>query len=156
MDLNEAEKLAISLMKKHGLIEKGWRFEFDRAKRRLGVCRHYCRTIGLSKGLTALNEVDRVRNTILHEIAHALVDSKHGHDLVWRRMAMSIGCDGRRCVSVGSIKTVESKYIAICNNCGHKHKRHKITSRTKKTSCGKCLPTYDERYKLTWVLNPNN
>jgi len=156
MNLNEAENLAISLMGHHGLIEKGWRFEFDRAKRRLGVCKHRNKTIGLSKGIAALNEVERVRNTILHEIAHALVGPKHGHDWVWKRMAISIGCDGKRCASTESIKTLESKYIAICDNCGHKHKRHKITKRTKKSSCGKCSPTYDEKYKLTWVLNPNN
>jgi predicted SprT family Zn-dependent metalloprotease len=156
MNLNEAENLAISLMRYHGLYELGWRFEFDNAKRRFGVCRYRNKTIGLSKGLTALNELERVRNTILHEIAHALVGPKHGHDWVWRRKAIEIGCDGKRCYSSETTNTVESRYIAICPKCKHTHKRHKITSRTKTSSCGKCSPTYDEKYKLNWVLNPNN
>ena len=41
-----------------------------------------------------------IKNTILHEIAHAIVGygvSAHGSE--WKRMAMSIGCNGQRCSS---------------------------------------------------------
>ena len=37
-------------------------------------------------------DIDHIRDTILHEIAHALVGPCHGHDAVWRQKAREIGC----------------------------------------------------------------
>ena len=37
-------------------------------------------------------------DTILHEMAHALVGQVHGHDAVWQ--AQVLGCSGRRCHDV--------------------------------------------------------
>mgnify|MGYP003350792872 FL=1 len=156
MNLLEAKQLAETLMYQHGITQQGWRFEFDNAKRRFGVCRYRSKTIGLSKSLTALNEVGRVKNTILHEIAHALVGAGHGHNWVWQRKAIEIGCDGKRCYSGEVTNTPESRYIAICPKCNHTHKRHKLSCRTKSSSCGKCSQgRYNEAYKLNWTLNPN-
>ena len=39
-----------------------------------------------------------VRETILHEIAHARVGASHGHDAVWQAEARRIGSTGRRLV----------------------------------------------------------
>ena len=38
-----------------------------------------------------------MKNTLLHEIAHALAGHEHNHDEVWKATARSIGCDGCRC-----------------------------------------------------------
>ena len=70
MNLKDAEELALSLMRKHGLSH--WEFGFDRAKRRFGACNFSKKRISLSKYLTEVNEIEQVRDTILHEIAHAL------------------------------------------------------------------------------------
>ena len=40
---------------------------------------------------------ENVKNTLLHEIAHALAGHEHNHDEVWKATARSIGCDGCRC-----------------------------------------------------------
>ena len=70
------------------------RSSYDNAKRRAGICRFAEQTLGLSAPLTAVHSEDDVRDTILHEIAHALVGPAHGHDATWRAMARRIGCSG--------------------------------------------------------------
>ena len=81
MRLHDARKLALELMAEHGLTRTGrapnfgvrvWRFTFDNAVRRFGVCRYHNGTISLSRVLVKLNTDAEVRATILHEIAHAL------------------------------------------------------------------------------------
>lgn len=37
----------------------------------------------------------RVRLVILHEIAHAMVGTSHGHDEVWKKKCLEIGGDGK-------------------------------------------------------------
>ena len=138
MELYDARKMAIELMNKHGLT--GWYFDFDRAKRRFGACHFRTKHISLSIYLVALNDEVRVKNTILHEIAHALVGAKHNHDAVWKAKAREIGCTGDRCYSSRDTVTPESRYIGTCPN-GHEYKRHKAPKR--KTSCPKCCPVYD-------------
>jgi len=90
VDLEDARRLATELMTRHGLA--GWRFELDRAKRRAGICRHQQRTIGLSAPLTRLHPEAEVRDTILHEIAHALAGPRAGHGPAWVATALRIGC----------------------------------------------------------------
>jgi len=91
MDLNKTEKLAIKLMDKHGLLDKGWCFEFDNSVRRFGVCKYYNKTIGLSKKLVEINDEDKVKDTILHEIAHAIVGRGNGHGQKWKDVCVQIG-----------------------------------------------------------------
>ena len=44
-----------------------------------------------------LSSLDQVRDTILHEIAHALVGPGHGHDAVWKRKCREVGARPERC-----------------------------------------------------------
>lgn len=115
MELKDCAKLANELMEKHGLIARGWRFEFDRALSRGGQCRHRDRAISLSRNLVPMWSDDQVRNTILHEIAHALVGAGHGHDYEWRRKALMIGCNAER---THDNAVVSPRYLATCPNCG--------------------------------------
>ena len=54
-----------------------------------------------------------IKNTILHEIAHALVGPKHGHNEIWKQKALEIGCDAERCHYVVFSKP---KYKLTCSN----------------------------------------
>ena len=115
MKLLTAQKLAKELMKKHLLFD--WRFEFDNSKRRFGVCNFGTKTIGLSRALTELNGKPEVRDTILHEIAHALVGSGHGHDKTWKAMCRKIGAKPKRCYDESKVNSPEARYIGECPAC---------------------------------------
>lgn len=143
-----ARKLASDLMVQHGLYQQGWQFEFDRAKRRFGCCNYTKKKITLSMQLVELNNENVVKNTILHEIAHALVGAGHGHSAVWERKAREIGCDGQRCYSVKEVEIVEGKFKATCPKCGHVHHKHRKPKRT--TSCGICSRVFDRERLLIY------
>lgn len=149
MRLNEARDLAIQLMKEHGISEQGWRFDFDNAKRRFGYCKYSSKTITLSIHLTEINTFERVKNTILHEIAHALCP-KNGHNHIWKSKAIEIGCDGQRCYSTDKVETVQGNYIAVCVGCGKQSTRFRKPKRS--YSCGKCSGgRYNIKFKLDFI-----
>ncbi|NJC66977.1 SprT family zinc-dependent metalloprotease [Planosporangium flavigriseum] len=131
-------------MAQHGL--KGWRLVFDNAKSRAGVCRSDCREIGLSRVLMSLYSEAEVRDTVLHEIAHALVGAGHGHDKVWRATALRIGCSGARCVSSES-PTAEGAWVGVCP-AGHRSTLHRRPIRVK--SCHRCSPVFDAAAIFEW------
>lgn len=122
MNRFDAEKMARQLMAEHGL--RDWYFWWDRAKRRFGCCHYRRKLITLSLPLTeAEPDKGRVRNTILHEIAHALVGPEHGHNRVWRSKAISIGCNGQRC-GRSEVK-LQAPFVGTCPACGHTIERFK-------------------------------
>ncbi len=145
MDRDEARRLARELMDAHGLGE--WTLTFDRAKRRAGMCRSDRREISLSGPLTEVHSAAEVRDTVLHEIAHALVGPGHGHDAVWRREALRIGGSGRRCSSTAE-PTIEGDWVGICP-AAHRVTRHRRPARP--MSCSRCLPTFDPAHLLEWT-----
>ena len=114
MELSEARNLAIVLMTRHGLMKHGYKFQWDNRGRRFGAHNGAKRTIFLSRRLTQLNPESEVKDTILHEIAHALDYIRNGfryrytyssrgrgkrlvHDDVWKAICVEIGCKPRRC-----------------------------------------------------------
>lgn len=87
------------------------------------------KSIELSTKLVEINDENRVRLTILHEVAHALTEG-HGHDAVWRAKLLEIGGDGKRCYSSSDTNTIErtrsSKlYTLECQNCGYTAGRYR-------------------------------
>ena len=132
MEVTKALATGRRLLREHGLDD--WTIVADRAKTRAGVCRFTKRQIGLSAPLTTLHSEDEVLDTILHEIAHALVGPQHGHDAVWRAKARQIGCSGERCVSSDSPR-VPGDWVGRCS-AGHEKSRHRAPARL--MSCGEC------------------
>lgn len=145
MDLRQAVALGRRLVSEHGL--DGWSVSLDRAKTRAGACRFRTRQITLSRHLTALHSEDEVRDTILHEIAHALVGAGHGHDRHWRATALAIGCSGQRCIPEGAPK-VAGSWVGRCR-AGHEVQRHRRPDRL--MSCTRCSRTFDAAHLLEWT-----
>src|SRR6267154_2515819 len=88
---SKAESLARELMSKHGLTALGWRFRFDRSIQRMGICRFTWKLIQVSRPLAEVNSEETVRDTLLHEIAHALVGVAAGHGRLWQIQAYALG-----------------------------------------------------------------
>lgn len=145
MEISTALALGRRLLREHGL--EHWSVTTDRAKTRAGVCRFGARTISLSAPLTRLHDEPEVRDTILHEIAHALVGPFHGHDDVWRTKAIEIGCTGQRTVDVDAPQ-VEGPWRGECA-AGHAYTRHRRPGRV--MSCLACHPEFDAEALLTWT-----
>jgi predicted SprT family Zn-dependent metalloprotease len=126
MDTREAYTLAIELMTKHGLLAKGWQFSLDGALTRFGNCSFRDKSITLSRALAELNPADRVRDTILHEIAHALAGFEAKHGRLWKVVAHSIGARPERCYSSDDTATPAAPWQAICQFCNRVIKRHRM------------------------------
>ena len=117
MEVESARILAENEMKKHGLIEKEWTIDFDNAKRRFGCCDHRIQHISLSRQLVELNDIETVKDIILHEIAHALLGYGHGHNQTFYNKCIELGCKPERCYGK-DVKLPKSKYLISCsNNC---------------------------------------
>ena len=136
MELNLVKILADKLLDEHGLIEKGWRFSFDRAKRRAGSCKFSKKEITIAKAYAEQQERMEIKNTILHEIAHALVGSQHGHSQIWRKKAKEIGCDASRCHHIVFSKP---KYVLTCYNRCFEVSRYRVNQSFMQSKiCSKC------------------
>jgi len=95
MKLAEAQTLLLEKMVEHGLVDRGWKMNWDDAKKRFGYCSVGKKAISLSRPLTEANPESEVLDTILHEIAHALASLEHqtdcGHDERWKAICRRIG-----------------------------------------------------------------
>ena len=93
MDPAHAQQLAHDLMRLHNLPPE-WSFKLDRSKVCFGKCYYSKKQISLSRYLVELNDEEEVRDTILHEIAHALAPraehmDRRGDPLPSRLVAMA-------------------------------------------------------------------
>lgn len=150
MDLHQAEMLILDHMHQHGLTQQGWRFEWDNHKSRFGSARGGAyKVITLSKPLTYHRDYMSVRNTILHEIAHALVGPSMGHGPTWRAKALSIGCDGKRCSADTDALSKVSKYKVVCMH-ESAHVLGYVQTRRFRTDGRAC-----KEHKMGIVLRPN-
>ncbi|UNX55037.1 SprT-like domain-containing protein [Georgenia sp. TF02-10] len=147
MELAEVRRMGTALLAEHGLA--GWRVALDGARVRAGSCRYAERTITLSRHLMALYDDAQVRETLLHEIAHALVGPEHGHDAVWRAKARAIGSTASRTVAAYAPQ-VPAPWRGTCPR-GHVTDRHRRPVRP--ASCSRCDPSFNIAHLLTWTYH---
>jgi predicted SprT family Zn-dependent metalloprotease len=136
MNLYQAAHLARQLMHQHGLAN--WSFSFDHARRRFGRCDYTHRRITLSRSLTFLNPIEEVRDTLLHEIAHALAPGAH-HGPRWRAVCLQIGARPVRCYTDDKVISPPRRpagYQFGCPACNWWVPRHRASRR--KFQCKKC------------------
>jgi len=133
-------------MAEHGLIARGWSFVFNRRKRALGICNYTAKRIELSAAFVAGNDEAAVRDTILHEIAHALAGREAGHGPPWVTICCRLGAKPTRTCSTAVMPLGE--FRARCKTCGTVHDRHRRPMRGQKYYCRTCGP---QRGKLRFV-----
>ena len=152
MELNTASTMAREIMNSHGL--ENWGFGFDNAVRRFGVCRYNSRMIGLSATLTKINDEADVRDTILHEVAHALVGPGHGHGHAWRAMCVRIGAKPTRCADSEQLNTPTTKYTGTCPVCEKEFGRERLSANFKANGAWcPCTTDYKPEERLRWRQN---
>jgi predicted SprT family Zn-dependent metalloprotease len=142
MNLIEAEILARELIEKHC---PNVRFKWANGKNKFGACYAKQKIISLSTTLTMLNNPEVVKNVILHEIAHVIAPITAHHNWEWRKIAVSIGCDGKRLYD-DSVITPKPKWLGTCPKCKRTIKRFS----RRKISCGKCSVIFNKDLLFIW------
>ena len=112
MKLELAEKMVNEKIAEYGLT--GYYFQWSNTKNVFGDHNSFFKRIRLSKPLTLINDEDKVKLTVLHEIAHALTPGQN-HNETWKAKCIEIGGDGKRCKTDANF--IEPKYGVKCNNC---------------------------------------
>ena len=154
MERKEIILMARDLMSKYSELSL-WRFSFNNRKKSFGVCSYTTRTISISSYLCDSMTDIAIKDTLIHETAHALTIG-HGHDYVWRRKCAELGGVPQRTASLskslrdGAI--LQSKYTLTCPCCGYKIPKHRAIKHS--TSCGICHPGgYSENFKMILTKN---
>lgn len=108
-------KYCDDLLADNGLT--GWRTEISRGRRTIGMCMYNTKTIKLSKYHLEKDDDVYIKDTIIHEVAHALnPDDKHGPS--WRKTARALGGTGDQYTKHSDYP---SKWATMCAN-GHESK----------------------------------
>jgi predicted SprT family Zn-dependent metalloprotease len=136
MDLPTAATLTHRLMADHGLTANGWSFAWNHGRRTLGLCRYTGKKIELSVHYVLRNGEESVRDTILHEIAHALAGHRAGHGLQWKMACMRIGAKPQRTCEYAEMP--KGKWKATCAGCSVTHHRHKQPAAGATYHCRSC------------------
>lgn len=160
MTINQVRALATELKNKHYEL-LSWNISFNKRKKAFGVCNYIHREISLSVLLIPFMSDKAIKETIIHEIAHALTKG-HDHDNVWRRTCIELGGTGDRVGGSNKFKDGEngrsefhetsSKYTLTCPTCGCKSYINRMPKRSQ--SCGqhgdRC---YNPTHKLILTQN---
>lgn len=141
--LARVEALARRLLTAYGLSR--WSFAFNRRRRDMGLCLEGPRQIQLSEHFVLLNGDELVRDTLLHEIAHALVGTAHGHDAAWKAKCVEVGARPERVSYEAAMP--DGRWQAHCSGCGLVHHRHRKPKHLRGWWCRHCGP---DRGRLTW------
>lgn len=138
VDFNDAAQLAHDLMRQHRL--KKWSFRYNRGKRTLGLCNYTSKRIELSRYFVARNDEPAVRDTLLHEIAHALAGEKAGHGPKWRAVCKRIGAIPERLDRTAVMP--KGHWVATCPGCGVVHRRFRKPLLGRTYMCKACGPEH--------------
>jgi len=114
MNLNHAETIAKELISEH--LDSSWSFQWNNRKRAFGLCHYGRNTVELSRFLTEHETEEATRQTILHEIAHAIAGLHAGHGPEWKTHARRIGVKNPKCSRKGTGNTAPKYTWAVKHN----------------------------------------
>lgn len=138
--------MARELLGQHNLSDL--EVTFSKTKRALGRCFFRAgepERIDLSSYWLQYLPKEEVKDTILHEIAHAKAGIRAGHGPKWKRVASSIGANPSRVADVPEdlqekFNKKNANYLAVCDSCNSTHYFNRFTKnwQEKRYRCGKC------------------
>ena len=154
--LEQVQAQATELMNYHGL--EGWSLVIDnKSKRRAGVCKFRPKQIGLTLDYALKTSPDDLEQTIIHEIAHALLPPGAHHGPAWKAKMLELGVNPDRC---HTCTWIAPDAWSVCKECGResteKEKdiyRYKISEEDniiRSHRCGEC------KNKATLVVHGPN
>lgn len=126
----------------HSDLQK-YHLRINASKRTLGSCNRRERLITVSKWHIQGSSEDSLRDTILHEFAHALAYARHGnkawnHGPLWKEACGDLGANPNRIsYQAYDVERPPAKYTLRCPQCGIEDRRHRM-SRGAKYSCVRC------------------
>jgi len=139
--LAETQALANDLIQHHKAnsgLDGDWHFGVDLSHSRAGACKYGERRIDLSVSFCLRAGRAELIDTILHEIAHAIVGKAHNHDAVWTAKALAIGCTGER---THGVRHTAARWIGECG-CGQRWFRQRLNRKV--ASGARCSKCHDE------------
>ena len=135
---------AVAELQKHNLGD--WIFRFDNSIARVGVCKYAQKLIALSNIHCLEHDAEGVWDTVLHEIAHALVDPKAGHGPEWVNKAKALGCTAK----VRADEAIErTRYIQTCVTCKWGRRMQRRVRNRRCIRCGRPV-TYQSYTEEAW------
>jgi predicted SprT family Zn-dependent metalloprotease len=127
----------------------------------MGVCVKVANkfTIKISKFHWQNNGPDEVRNTIMHELSHAIDRNKNSHNYQWMRLAGEISSKTNTVIKMyaqtteGEVKAAMNKAVAYtdCESCGNRHYVYRRTKVYKVEASGFYCSTCGPDSKITFV-----
>lgn len=132
----EIHRFANAALKEHGLDD--WQFKLSNHKVLVGQCKHRNKVIHFSLYYLERSTWEEVKDTILHEIAHALVGLGHGHDYVWESKCIEIGAKPERLAGEDAKTNAKPNYVIKCPSCGWKLYRYRMRKRNFGSRCPEC------------------
>jgi predicted SprT family Zn-dependent metalloprotease len=133
-DAVAAISIAEELMTQHGLL--CWTVKLSASKRAVAACHMQSKTIKLSSKWIGHISEEQIKESSLHEIAHALTPGHH-HDEVWKAKARSIGCTGMRCARFDS-SHLAFKYTISCRCGANNLQRDRLETKWEEKICKLC------------------
>ncbi len=114
MKTTTAEKLARELMDSHGLQD--WTFKLDECPSEVWFMQRRDEDdTPVSRHHVAHHTTEQVRETILHEIAHALVPDHVAHGEEWKAMAKAVGAVPKACAG-DDHSIIEGPWLVSCSS----------------------------------------
>lgn len=97
MEMHKVKELVETALTTHGLV--GWTFKSSTALGYAGQCRYLKKEIAISVPWARALSDEKIMDTILHEVAHALKMTRGlpgtGHGKEWKKVAREVGATPR-------------------------------------------------------------
>lgn len=132
-----------------------WKIKITDTKRRLGSCNYTKKELNFSKNLILNNSREEIRDTVLHECAHAIAGHGAWHWYKWKICALKIWLQNPQTCNT-TANQAEWKYKMQCAGCGEIYHFYKKVSKLNKACYNCCKKHFGWKYHEKFKLIPLN